>query len=335
MIEELAALASNATPEHRRALLHAVTDLFLVETAPSHATKEHYAGIAERSLEVMAGPDRAGYAERVAASPHLPRPVATRLAGDEDAAVAGLVLTLSPVLTDADLAAIAVTHSQAHLIAIAGRATLSETVTDVLVKRGGAPVLRTVSGNEGAQFSDAGLDHLVERSGIDPKIAANLQRRSERLPAAQAARVLRFAQDPVDAGAPGVDHLSKQARARRLEVRLLLADLKDGKATIDEVVVELAVEDRAFDLAQVICARAGLTSAQVLRALLQPDITGIAIACRAAGITQAGYNGVLALRAQRLALSPAQISKERASYKALTPEVAERALRFLKVRTSM
>ena len=45
-----------------------------------------------------------GYADRVAAMPTLPRNVATTLGTDSNAHVARLVLKLSPVLTDTDLA---------------------------------------------------------------------------------------------------------------------------------------------------------------------------------------------------------------------------------------
>ncbi|KAA2242262.1 DUF2336 domain-containing protein [Salinarimonas soli] len=335
MIEQLAVLASSASPDHRRALLHAVTDLFLVDVDPSETVKEDYARIATHSLDGLKSQDRVSYAERVAASPTLPRTVATRLASDDDAGVARLVLTLSPVLTDADLASIAVTHSQAHLAAIAERATLSETVTEVLVERGDAQVLRTVSGNEGAAFSDSGLSRLMERGASDGQIARNLQDRASRLPAEQAQRVLRIAQATAQASAVGAQPLARQARERRLEVRLLLADLRDGRTTIDEVLLTLAEQDRAFDLAQALGSVADITSAQVLRALLQHDVTGIAVACRAAGATQAGFAGILTLRAQRLGLSAQRIQTERAAYAAVTPELSERAMRFLKVRTKL
>lgn len=66
------------------------------------------------------------------------------------------MLKLSPVLTDTDLAAIAVSQSQRHLMAIAERARLSESVTDILVERGDRGVLHAVSANDGASLSDKG-----------------------------------------------------------------------------------------------------------------------------------------------------------------------------------
>jgi hypothetical protein len=342
MLDELARLSSDATSEGRRRLLNAVTDLFLHDTEPSEEAQEHFSDIATRSLDKLGTPDRKDYAERVAAEPGLPRKVATTLASDPEADVAKLVLKLSPVLTDADLAAIAVTHSQAHLVAIAERATLSENVTDILVDRGDRQVLRTVSGNEGAAFSQSGFDKLVQRGGDDAAVRRNLQTRRDSLPVAQARRVMQIAAQAAARSESGhqVELISgeapkrvvRQARERRLELKLLVADLKDGRRTIDDVVTILARDDRAFDLAQVISTFSEIPNAQALRAMLQPESTGVAVACRALGVGNEAFRTVLELRAARLGLPVAKIDEEVASYAALPAETSERAMRFLKMR---
>ncbi len=345
MLERLSEMSADASSEGRRTLLNAVTDLFLHDGETSEAANEHYTEIAKRSLDAMDSDDRAAYAERVAAEPQLPNPIAKRLATDDEAAVAQLVLRLSPVLSDDDLAAIAVTHSQAHLAAIAERASLSETVTDVLVERGDRKVLRTVSGNEGATFSDRGLDTLITRGDGDTQIARNLAERSDDLPATQARRVLQIAAKMSLAPAPDIEtevidasknkHFARKARERRLEVRLLIADLKDGKRTIDEVVTSLCGDDRAFDLAQVLSTFSDIPNTQALRALLQKEASGIAVACKAMGLSAAGFRSVLEMRASRLGIPAKQIERDLASYEGLTAELSERAMRFLKVRSKV
>jgi uncharacterized protein (DUF2336 family) len=345
MLERLSEMSADASSEGRRTLLNAVTDLFLHDGETSEAANEHYTEIAKRSLDAMDSDDRAAYAERVAAEPQLPNPIAKRLATDDEAAVAQLVLRLSPVLSDDDLAAIAVTHSQAHLAAIAERASLSETVTDVLVERGDRKVLRTVSGNEGAAFSDRGLDTLITRGDGDTQIARNLAERSDDLPATQARRVLQIAAKMSLAPAPDIEtevidasknkHFARKARERRLEVRLLIADLKDGKRTIDEVVTSLCGDDRAFDLAQVLSTFSDIPNTQALRALLQKEASGIAVACKAMGLSAAGFRSVLEMRASRLGIPAKQIERDLASYEGLTAELSERAMRFLKVRSKV
>lgn len=345
MLDRLAQLTADASPEGRRQLLHAVTDLFLVDADPSETAKDHYAGIAEHSLERLNADARASYAERVADKPTLPNSVARTLASDDDIAVASLVLRLSPVLTDADLAAIAVTHSQSHLVAIAERATLSESVTDILVERGDKTVLRTVSGNEGAHFSDSGINRLIERGADDAMVSSNLARRSDSLPPTQAQRVLQIAAQVSGAAGPSITStgallnppkiVAKEARERRLEVKLLIADLKDNRRTIDEVVTMLAKQDRAFDLAQVISIFADIRNAHALRALLQPESSGIAIACRSLGLGAEAFRSVLQLRGARLNLSQKQIARDVELYLELPEETSERAMRFLKVRTAV
>jgi hypothetical protein len=345
MLDELARLSADATSEGRRRLLNAVTDLFLHDSEPSEEAQGHFSDIATRSLEKMDTPDRKDYADRVAAEPGLPRKVATTLASDPDAEVAKLVLKLSPVLTDADLAAIAVTHSQQHLLAIAERATLSENVTDILVDRGDRQVLRTVSGNEGAAFSDQGFDKLVQRGGADATVRRNLDSRRASLPVAQARRVMQIAAQvaartdhshPVELiSGEAPKRVVREARERRLELKLLIADLKDGRRTIDDVVSILSRDDRAFDLAQIISTFSEIPNAQALRALLQPESSGIAVACRALGVGPDAFRSVLALRAKRLDLPEARIDTEVAQYAALPAEMSERAMRFLKVRAKV
>ncbi|MDN3720104.1 DUF2336 domain-containing protein [Roseibium salinum] len=85
-----------------------------------------------------------------------------RLAQDT-IAVAEPALEHSPALTSEDLVAIASTASMEHLGAIAGRVSVDEAVTSVLVDRGDAKVLSKVAENQGAEFADAAFLKLVEK----------------------------------------------------------------------------------------------------------------------------------------------------------------------------
>ena len=71
----------------------------------------------------------------------LPHDVALRLASDVEA-VALPILINSPVLTDADLVALVNGGSAPKQEAIAGRAGVSEQVSDALVTRAARPQLR-------------------------------------------------------------------------------------------------------------------------------------------------------------------------------------------------
>ena len=98
-----------------------------------------------------------------------------RLAKDDDIAVAGPVLAQSPRLAEADLVDIARTKSQAHLLAISGRAGIGEAVTDVLVRRGDREVVRSVADNQPAQLSE---ERLLRRWSSAPRTTATWPRRS-------------------------------------------------------------------------------------------------------------------------------------------------------------
>lgn len=340
MLRELSRIQMEASSESRRVLLNAVTDLFLLDDEPSEASKAHYSEIATVALGHIDGSDRKAYAEKVAAAATLPHTVAVKLAGDAEADVARLVLKLSPVLTDADLAAIAVSQSQGHLVAIAERARLSSSITDILVQRGDQTVLQTVSDNEGAAFSDAGFDKLLERGGNDPVIGAALAARSDLAPA-RAARVLRIMENmggsanPGDDGSEHIVNLARQARQQRLEVKLLISDINAKTREIDDVVVMLAEEDRAFHLAQVMGHATSLNVDHLLRVMMQHDVSGIAVVCRSLNLRKFAFKAILALRMRRLPRIDHEVEETLLDYARLDAATADRALRFLKLKTAV
>ena len=336
MLQSLSRMPADMSSDSRRQLLNAVTDLFLLDGEPSDISKEHYGDIALRTLPHLDSEDRKHYADNVAAMPSLPHAVAVSLAGDSDSEVAKLVLKLSPVLTDTDLAAIAVSQTQAHLNAIAERARLSESVTDILVERGDNAVLRTVSGNEGAQFSEHGFDRLLERGGDDVAVGEALVRRSDLSPQ-RVQRVLRIVEQVAEQGERSQDSaaLARQARQQRLEVKLLLADLRTKVRTLAEVVTMLADEDRAFHLAQVPSAAAEISNEQALRVLLQRDVSGIAVLARALDLDQETFRAVLSLRGRRLYFAAKTLEDDLRDYTRLDSATADRTMRFLRLKTKV
>lgn len=340
MLSSLTRMPADMSSDSRRQLLNAVTDLFLLDEAPSEASQAHYGDIAVRSLPHLETGDRRDYAERVSATPTLPRDVAVTLASDPDSDVARLVLKLSPVLTDTDLAAIAVSQSQNHLMAIAERVRLSESVTDILVERGDRNVLQTVSVNEGASLSEKGFDRLMERGAGDAGINLALSTRSDLTPD-RAERVMRIVEQLSDEGGlwskPSSEALTlaRQARHQRLEVKLLLADLAAGTRPLDEIVTMLAEEDRAFHLALIFAQAASLSTEQALRVLMQRDASGIAVTCRALGLGAPAFEALLTLRGRRLIFAKDRVKDDLKSYEALDPATAERTMRFLKLKTKL
>ena len=337
MLRNLTRMPTDMSSDSRRQLLNAVTDLFLLDDEPTELAKAHYGEIAVHSLSHLESADRKDYADQIAAVPSLPREVAVTLAADADSDVARLVLKLSPVLSDSDLAAIAVSQSQHHLVAIAERARLSEGLTDILVQRGDRDVLQTVSANEGASFSEGGFDRLLQRGGDDAIVTGALARRSDLSPQ-RAQRVLQIVKQLNTGGAAQTADgasLAQQARQQRLEVKLLLADLTASVRTLDDVVTMLAVDDRAYHLAQVLAQAGAISTEQALRVLMQRDVSGIAVICRSLAIGEEAFRALLELRSRRLYFSSQALDDALRDYKRLDAATADRTLRFLKLKTKL
>ncbi len=108
---------------------------------------------------------------RLAPVDNAPIDVIRSLAYNDEIAVAEPVLATSGRLTNNDLADIARTKSQGHLLAISGRPEIDSSVTDVLVMRGDSDVKRKVAGNSGARFSDNGFAALLKAAETDDVLA--------------------------------------------------------------------------------------------------------------------------------------------------------------------
>lgn len=338
MLQPLFELAAETSSESRRMLLRVVTKLFFYDPDPTVMSKYHYGEIALTSLGHIDTQARQSYADEVAAEPNLPRSVATALAGDPECEVARLVLRLSPVLTDRDLASIALEQSQDHLAAIAERVRLSENVTDILVERGDTDVLKTVGGNEGALFSDDGFDHLLERGREAPEIHRTVAIRSD-LTEERAERVMAILAElgHGDDAASGSEAgaIARQARQQRLEVSGLLEDLTAKARLLDDVLLMLADEDRAYHLAQVLARKSEITVEHTLRTLLRRDSNGISMTCRALDVGYPAFAAILSLRARRLMFANKHLEDDLRRYAQIDLAAAERSMRFNRMKARL
>ena len=178
LIDELEEAVQSGSRERRVETLRRITDLFLL--APAHLNNEQigvFDDVLTRLVERVEMKARAELANRLAAIAQAPADVIKRLAHDDEIAVAGPVLTQSTRLTTEDLVSIARQKGQAHLRAIAGRDTIEEQVTDVLVSRGNRDVVHALAANVGAAFSDAGYSTMVKRAESDEDLVEKLGRR--------------------------------------------------------------------------------------------------------------------------------------------------------------
>jgi uncharacterized protein (DUF2336 family) len=239
LLPELEEVVQHGSAEKRAETLRRITGLFL-DGAPSF-NDEHVAlfddviGCLIEAIEVKA---LAELARRIAPVPNAPHGVVTTLAKNDNIAVAGPVLKQARI-DDPDLKYIAETKSQAHLLALSTRLGISETLSDVLVRRGDGTVVRSVATNQKARLSDNAFTSLVKRAERDGVLAEKVGLRTD-IPPRLFRQLLMQASEVVQ------KRLLAQAKPEiQAEIRRVLAKVTD------EVAVKAAPRNYTAALAAV------------------------------------------------------------------------------------
>ncbi|HTV31400.1 MAG TPA: DUF2336 domain-containing protein [Xanthobacteraceae bacterium] len=180
LIAEVDSKLSNASTKRHSAILRRLTDLFL--TGAETYSDDHVALFDDIIGHLIAKSDPAALIElsaRLAPIRNAPRRLVGHLSRNDDMAISAPLLGNSSVLTDDILVEIAGTKSQRHLAAIAGRARISEAVTDILIHRGDATVARKVTDNQSARLSELGFVKLINRAKDDRGLAVAIENRTD------------------------------------------------------------------------------------------------------------------------------------------------------------
>lgn len=199
LITELDAAVTTGSPERGDRILRQLTALFL-----SNADRlgDAQVGVLDDVLLRLIGRAEAEslvqLSESLSRIEQAPRGTIRTLAFHHDASVASPVLRNSSRLSEQDLIEIAQTLSQQHLLAISERKTLTETLTDALMRRGDADVSNALARNPGAAFSECGYATLVGRAERDESLTEKLGLRLD-LPANLLRELLAMATDVVRA----------------------------------------------------------------------------------------------------------------------------------------
>jgi uncharacterized protein (DUF2336 family) len=130
---ELKSLARERSSAKRLDLLRKIADLFFARIDQhSDAEASLFNEVIERVADQISRDGKIEAATDLATLPGFPTPVVRKFAHDSDIEIARPVLRSALGLTERDLVEIARKASDAHLNAIAGRAQLSEAVSDRL-----------------------------------------------------------------------------------------------------------------------------------------------------------------------------------------------------------
>lgn len=175
LMSELEDALQSGAPERGVVLLRRITDLFLSD---ANRLNERQVGVFDEILSHLAHRIEARVLSQISVKlapvKNAPTNMVTLLANDDNIAVAGPVLAQSDRISEQDLIDIAKSKSQTHLLAIAIRATLSEAITDILIRRGDKRVVGKLARNAGARFSQEGYEIVVNRAEGDDDLSENL-----------------------------------------------------------------------------------------------------------------------------------------------------------------
>lgn len=354
LIQDLSNLSNETSSDRRRELLRNVADIFVANSGSYDQQKlGMFNDIFMMVAESVAVEARAELAERIADCTDAPVQVIERLASDE-LPVAAPVLSRSPVLSDEKIAAIAGSSSQDHLLAISGRAMLSEIITDVLVRRGDQRVVLSVAGNHGARFSQGGFGELARKAEGDQELQIRLVTRQDlppetvekMLPHLSETLVMKLAEAGYDTdGRLPVQILQKvrdklgaaleQRDREGRQLAALIASVKAGQLVMSDVVKDLADEDRLHDLVSLLGDFSTLDAGLIGPIMCKQPDEPLALIARALEITWPAFEAVLKMRAKRFRTSYSPNPHLKREYEQLTPATAQRSLRFIKVSTHL
>ncbi len=348
LLPELEDVVQHGSAEKRAETLRSITNLFL-QGAPKF-NYQHVAlfdQIIGYLMEQIEGKALAELSQRLAPVPNAPLGVVVTLANKDDINVAGPVLRQARIY-DPDLKQIAETKSQAHLLAMSTRRTISEGVSEILVQRGDSEVARSVATNERARLSEAAFTTLVNRAQRDAELAEKVGLREDipsrlfrqllmqasevvqkRLLAqakpetqAEIRRVLAKVTDEVGARAAPRNYAAAMTavRARHQERQLTEADVAEyaKNGMYEETIAALAV-------------MSAVPVAVVDRLLNGERSDPVLILARAAGLKWPAVRDIIGARPGSKP-SAQTLDAARENFERLTVTTAQRVVRFWQVR---
>ncbi|MEC9249088.1 MAG: DUF2336 domain-containing protein [Pseudomonadota bacterium] len=349
-LNNLVTLAKEKSSERRRTLLREVTDLFFDEP-PARDTEvsRQFDDVLSVLAEQTAQEARAELSERFADAPLAPKGLVLKLAQDA-IEVAAPILAKSTVLEETDLLSIAETGEQTHLQALSRRDSVSERVSDTIVRRGDDHTVATLVRNEGARISHQTFEvvseraeassvlqePLIERDDTPNDILADLMltvenRLRERI-------VERF--NELD---PGVLEQAMEASRQRLSARLDEdREVEDARKYIrsqqvrrklDGALLARLLREREFMRFYVgFSEMTGVDLVAARRAIEQECIDPLALICKAAGFDKALFVTLAVLRGSANAEAFNDAKELGQLYDRITLEDSERAMRFWRMR---
>jgi hypothetical protein len=342
---QLLALANEKSSGKRLELLRRIADTFAVEhQGVTPAIQCLLDEIVTKLLSQIDRSDRAVAAQSLSKLDHLPDAVAMSLALDDDVSVARPIIQGYRGLPNAILVDLASNGTQTHLEAIAGRSALEPVVTDIVVQRGDGEAVRTLAANQTAQFSRFGMSAMINRAAQDEQLQELLVGRSDLsleaigqllpLVSQQLASRLRSS-DLTFAPSVVQDQVISWVSDRKkniVQVQRSIERIRSGAENLDKVLTALVLEKRLFDVATVIAGVSDFDRDYGFNLVTQGKIDNVVVLLRALSVSWPTAESVLKLRIDKLGSQMCGPMIGEAAYESVDVDVAQRVVRFLKVR---
>jgi uncharacterized protein (DUF2336 family) len=325
-------------------ILRKTTRLFLSGPRPHNAEQlDLYDEIFARLMPAVAVEALTELSASLASIERAPYTTARQLATHADVRVAAPVLAKAAVLSERDLAEFAKTGSQMHLVAIASRKQVGESLTDLLITRGYPAVRMALVMNLAARFSEDGYRSLFKSAERDDDLAAKLGARAD-LPAKLSRSFVAAASDSARAAfikaAPPAARAMLQATPAKSAASLVRAtwDYSQVKGEVaalnrtgklgDSMINRFAATK---DFPALIAALALLSDVAIetIEPLLEDDrLDDLLIACKASRLSWTTTVVILRCRPGCAPISAEDLEEQHARFERLALSEAQRKIRF-------
>jgi uncharacterized protein (DUF2336 family) len=350
-LHRLLDLAKEPSSEKRRDLLRDVTDLFLENsTSYSEAERGHFGAIIGKVAQDMEVAVRAHLAEQLSAEGTAPPELIRQLAHDH-IDVARPILLNSGALREQDLISVAQSQGQEHLATLAKRPSVPATVTDVLVSRGDDKVLINLVSNQTAQISRMAMETIVDRSEKNEALQGPLVKRPD-LPTDLLQDMFLFVAKTVREQAlsrlktinPDSIERALADAQKRFSRTISEGNLADAKAEAfindkhrkrelnEGSLVQMLRSGMLAEFISGLARLAELDTKTVRRLVLNRNVEAIAIVCKSARFDRATFSAIALLVDATPARSVSQTYDILSLYDKIPPDVAQRTMRFWKLR---
>lgn len=353
LIVELESAVKGGSSERRLQMLRQVTDLFLSD---ADRLNENQIGVFDdvlvRLMEQMETRALAQLGTTLSGSKTAPRETVRQLAYHEEVSVAAPVLTKSARLSEGDLIEIANLRGPQHLLAISHRDSLSEGITDVLLRRGDQQVSHALAKNAGARFSEFGYATLVESSEKDDVLAEKLGLRIDiplkvlrellsRASAAVRDRLLKVAPPEMrakiqEAIRAVVEQIASPALAPEDYTEsesMVLALNREGKLG-DQTINRFAMQGEYNHIIAALSLLNSVKTEAIEPLIGNPRPDGLIVACKAARLNWSTTSMILRNRPHCRPLNKQDFENGREVFDALSLSSAQRTIRFWSARGS-